>query len=281
MAQFRVAFIFEYGKTGWSEIWYRQASDPPSAASFTSAQIAKFMLIRNDQAMLRAVRVNDVAVPRSSFLQIYNATNVNLSNPVEGTGEPSQVAILAYVTTVTGGKRPLLLRGLGDLEIERDTAGNPIWNAAVLANLASYNNAAKLMGLQVQTLSPASNLNPDRPISQFAPVTGDTNSTLVTFSGLAMPDNGRVIFHKVSRNDLPGMQGVLPYVVMAPTQIKVPIIWRNAAPLLPGGASTLRLVQYTYSTVDQILPEDVRSKKTGRPSLLARGRRTGMRYRAR
>ena len=279
----RLSFIFQYWTGGWSEQWYCQGTDTTAAATqFNNTFYGKFMGLRADGVLLRAIRANNVDNPRESFLNIVNIDNQVLGVTAGNTGEPGQVALLGYVTAEANRRRPLLLRGLGDQYVARDGDGKPIFSGLFLQGFAKYIQSLKSFGAQVKVLKAAdANANPDRPIVSFAPSAAGAQNTLIAYNGLELSKDFPVIVHKVSRQSFPGFTGPLPLVSTAQTAVVVPVMWARPEILVPGGAARIRNAIFDYANVLDATPEDVRSKKIGRPSLSPRGRRTATRYRSR
>lgn len=282
MAKFRVSFIWQLGANGWSEQWYRDRDDPDAAAALTDAQWGNFSNIRATGAILRAIRVQSVDLPRVSLLEVLNReVGGNAGRGAEDTGEPPGVALLGYIRTQDFRHRSLMLKGLRDFQIQRDGNGFPVWNASLTGSLGRFKNFLTGWRAQVRTLNAADVGNPDRVITQFAPANNNTATALQFQPGLGIPTGSLVVFHGLSRITMPGFGGVVPVIDSGNNQITVPVAWRSAAQLIQGNGAKVRLAQFSYKDVIDVVQEDVRVHKVGRPSLVSRGRRAGVRYRSR
>lgn len=281
MAMHRLSFIFEYGKAGWSEQWYREAESALAATVFTPAQARNFMKIRSNGVVCRAIRANDVAQPRVSYLNTVNWTGEALGRNDVLLGDPAQVALLGYVVGASQSRRPLLLRGMIDSNTERDITGRPVWNANFLTCIDAYVRFLTDTGMRIRVLDGPNVGNPDRPVTAFSPGTNNFNVTVAQYTGLGIPQGSRVIFHGIDRNLFPGLTGPVPTLPAGADAIAIPVMWRSPAPSVPGVNARVRAVSFAYQLVQTVIPQDVRSKKVGRPSLLSRGRRQAMRFRSR
>jgi len=285
MPNYRLSFIFEAGQAGWSEQWYLSASGDPSSIPervLTPQFLGGFLGPRAAGVYFMAMRVNDADVPRRSFLAIKNINCKNYSLSVDPLGEEPPVAALGYVLTAGSRKRSVMVRGLVDASIARDVSDMLAPTGEIVKQLAAYAQAIIGAQLCVRVLSPPAGNNPDRSVVSFAPKQGDPGSTTVTYNDFnPINPTQPVIFHGISQTTLPGYSGPLPAFNVTPTSFDVPIAWRSPAVVLPMRNTTVRNAQYTLDPVAGIWWEDMRTKKVGRPILLSRGRRSGVRYRSR
>lgn len=283
MPQYRVSFLLEYGKQGFSEVWYRQADDPVSATVFTTTQLRDFFNLRPKGTLIQAVRSNDVAVPRLGFLNVLDRELTALNPAGLSDGDIPQAAILMSLRTRTGQRRAYMMRCVDDDWITFDDNGAAQFGAALNKALLVWFNALIDMGLQFRILLVADPVNnPDRPVATFAPFGTDFTQTVATYTGTALPAAPvRVIFHKVRRSQFPGLIGSVPTIPGVGQQIVMPVSWMQPAASVNGGPATVRQALYGYATINQFQTVDFRSKKVGAPNIRARGRRAAVHYRSR
>jgi hypothetical protein len=282
---YRLSFIFRAGNSGWSEQWYLVASWAPAAVPgfiLTQDFLANFLGLRGDGVILQALRINDADNPRASFLAIVNVKADDFNGPIPLTGEEPAVAALGYCLTATGKHRAVMVRGLIDQYVNRDPADQPVFQGGIRDGLAFYLKAILQKGLCIRYLLPADAVNnPDRWIMSMAPRVGDANATTITHvAGAPLDEDFPVIIHGVPRSILPGYQGPLPIYNGTNTTVDVPVVWRAPSTVMPVQNAYIRNALYAYDPVIDISWEDFRTKRVGRPTILTRGRRSGIKYRA-
>jgi len=282
---YRCSFIFSAGNSGWSEQWYYAGSGSPAdipGRIITPAFLKGFLSLRASGVYLDALRVNDVDVPRNSFLQTLEIDSGDYSGGVTSTGEEPAVCALGYVLTNARRRRPVMVRGLVDAGVSRDADDNVVWTGAMQTVLKSYSQAIIAAALCVRTLDPPDATNTDRLLKSMAPAAQDSGATTFTYTnGVELIEGADVIIHGLSRKYYPGYQGPLPGYNVTPTTVDVPVAWKSASLQIPIRNGHIRNAQYSLDPVYSISWETMRVKKVGRPSLLPRGRRSGIAYRAR
>jgi hypothetical protein len=283
MPNFKLTFIFSAFNQGWSEVWYRNASSAIAAANYNNADLQNYLAYKGAGCVVQGLRVAEVNNPRSSRLSVIEQDVTALqTNPLSNM-DSAGACILGYVNGNSGSRRPLMQRGVADILIQRDASARPILTGQIKARTLMFNAALVALGLQIRTLDdPISPGNPDIQISSLAPLTGDPSQTVITVIGLAPTGPGRVVFHGLNRNVFSGFGGSVPFINVFGTtnQIVVPVRWQQPATTVNGGRATLRFARYSYYGGLSAVVEDFRTRKVGRPSLAARGRRTPIKYRA-
>lgn len=280
MAKFKVSFIFQYGSSGWTENWYRDADTPVAACAVTDENWQQYLYPRADGLILRAIRSSLVSNPRVGFLRIMNRA-VTVAEDEDGLGgEPPAVALMAQCQCADFHTRTAMFRGMNDADIERDELGNPIINARLLADLIALSSALRGIGAQMQALSLDPVTNPPRLIGQLAQGAGGPSTTALTYTGDAIPVTSKVLIHGLSRQLFPGLQGPLPIISATGDTLTFAVNWRQPQANLPGNGATVRIVNYIYPAVQALVFRDIRTRRTGRPLLGSRGRRSPLRYRS-
>lgn len=279
--KFRVSFIFSYGQAGWSEQWYRDADTPQIAANIQDIHWQAYCYPRSDGTILRAIRANRVDQPRVTFLRVMNrVVGTPLHNAALG-GEPPAVALHCYAACADFRHRTAMFRGMNDLDVERNIAGEPVWNGGIISDVNALKLALLGFGAQIQALRLATIGNPDRVVTQLAGGGANAEVTAVQYAGDPIPVGSRVIFHGLNRGQFPGFGSAVPVIGATNTTITVPVMWRQNAATAPVQGVKVRVAEYDYPAVQDLMPRDVRTRKVGRPSLGYRGRRTATRYRQR
>lgn len=280
MAAFRLSFFFEYGKAGWTEQWYRSEDTLPQAAAIQAPTLNNYMQLRADGVTLRAIRVNSVLTPRLSQLRIINLQKNTAAPGDWGQGEPAQVAMLGYVLGANFSRRPLLLKGLDDDLVGMNSNGTPSFTGAFRTKLQAFISALNGMGAQIKTLKGVEGTNTDRFITELTPGNASTTTTSFTFTGNPVNVGDRLVFHKLPRQQYPGFGGTVPVIAVGAGAATVPVAWSGPTAARSGNGATFRVSDWAYNNVTDVIAEDFRSRKVGRPSLLSRGRRQGIRYRS-
>jgi hypothetical protein len=283
MANKRLSFIFKAGSVGWSEQWYTvSSSGPVELTQFyrNPAWLSVFLGFRAMGVVYVGLRVNDVDVPRSGYLDLLNINCKDYSGPA-GPGEEPAVCALGYCVTTNGNHRPVQMRGLPDGYVNRDPSDNAIMSGPLIDALNTFSDKAGVFGLGVKVQQLPHGNNQDRQLDAMAPAANDPNSTTFTYTDPIPLTKGQpVILHGISRKKWPGYQGVLPTQNVTPTTFDVPVIWRAPATQVALRQATVRNYEYAIEPVSFITWEDFRTKRLGRPILSPRGRRSGVMYRA-
>ena len=284
MPNYRLSFIFEAGTVGWSEQWYLTSSMPATGVPdqvLTNEFLAGFLKPRASGVFLQALRVNDIDVPRLSFLKVLGLSSRGFSGSQDPNGEQPSVCALGYCVTGGGKHRSVQVRGLIDSQVNRDFDDMVIWTAEIMSALKQYTNAVIAAGFAVKTLRSADGANPDRQLTTLAPSQKDSGATTLTYIGPQLLGGKMLIMHGISRVQFPGYSGPLPFYNSTLTTADVAVAWRSPALVQPVRNGTVRNAIYDLDPVASIAFDDMRTKKTGRPFLSQRGRRSGVKYRSR
>ncbi len=285
MSNYRVSYYFNAGRQGWSEQWYNTSSDTPqNVANLLSnpAFLKGFLAMRSAGCFLTGVRVNDAVNVRHSFFLPLNIDSGQYAALPASAGEAPNVAVLGYALTTTGARRSVMVRGLIDVEINRDA--NDAWlpSGALMSALGLYVGVLVSYGMQIRVLRAPDNFNPDRQVTKLSPNVNDAGMTTITYaSTVPLTPFVPVIMHKIPRNQLPGYTGPIPSLNVTNVSVDVPVAWRQPGVLVPIRNGVIRNALFDYIGLATIVWEDIRTKRTGRPSLTSRGRRPGVKYRSR
>lgn len=194
-------------------------------------------------------------------------------------------AMLADVTYGTGQSRGILWRGMADTDVERDVdSGAPIFDPALitLTNALSAQLSADNWGFCVNdptnAIFPVINFAPDLTLPGRWRVSTNALSTLPT---VGQP----VVFRGVPRAQVPWLTGkfLVRDNMSGPPQSFAIDLPAGVQPAYSGAVDVSRLTYQQFapavSKVTTLFPADWRTRKTGRPITLTRGRARGLRYR--
>jgi hypothetical protein len=277
----KVSFIFEAGAGGWSEQWYSDEADATSAFNRlnTNAFMTGFFAPRGAGVSLIAMRISDVAVPRSAQVFSIEVSRAILGMSVGVSDDAPQEALMISCTLAPTGQRTILLRGLKDYNYKRDNSGAFVPSTLQIADVNAFINSVNVLGaLKTRHLIPPATINPDRLINQLS--VGDANgqSTLVSYTGTAPIVGQRVIFHKLPFNEFPGLKGVHPVTTLQTNAFTVPVRFTSPLTPFPIAGGLWRFADYDYRRILSFFLKDIREKKIGRPFDSPRGRSRGVRY---
>jgi hypothetical protein len=281
MPTFRVNFFFSEFKQGWVETWYiDQAS--LAAATVKGNLLAPILTgprtIHTNCDAMRIIQVNP-PVPRRGALVAINQTGsrpdgVPLFSEAE---DVVQTCAFMQAQFLDGSKRTAMLRGLADTDVVRDpgtgrslptVALNGLLNV-LQAQLSADNwelrrYASAIVGTVVNKI------DADPVNSQFTRLTGPGSPAYnvgdpIHFTGVPLPQ-------------VPWLKGQWQVKATTLTSVSIAYVYPLGAPVLP-----LRMFQwpsqYTYVPFNGWTFRDFRTRKTGRPTGLTRGRSSGVSFR--
>lgn len=119
MPQYKVSFIFNQNRFGWSETWYLNVSNIPAAKTAGQKLAMARAKILGRQSILEAFRVTDVEQPRICGLVVLDA----LGTAEYDTDTPWN-GVLVSVCAQDLYHRSFILRGLPDVFIHWDNIEN-------------------------------------------------------------------------------------------------------------------------------------------------------------
>lgn len=264
---FRVTMFMSSGRYGWSETHFTNASSIQNAKAQLNALMAKRTLILANQANMDYGRVSDELVFRDSEVIV-----VNLGNQPGNSGDEDLPATSLDVRLEgsSRNRRTLSLRGIPDVVVVEGGQFRPIFLPQWFGRLSDY------MLLLTNPLSPFG----IRAVDKTAP-----SGSIAAAAGL----NQNYI--EVTTTAAHGQTGTWPVVIRG-RGIPVALQGRHAAYTTAPDKfqiiSPYKLTTYTgFGTWQKLVYEfkaytdfailRVLKRNTGRPSVLPRGRRRGVR----
>lgn len=278
MAFYKGTFFFREFAQGWTETYFKQGSSIDGVLAAFNDLVNGLIAIRADQVNLDSVRISQDQpfAPRVARL-----VRINLSGarPVSMGAEAEDVAQtceMLNVTAADGVIRAHMLRGLFDPDVQRDPIRGSAQPSAALVFANTY-----LRGKLLTNQICVRHYDPTSPkIFVFAvgsaTVPGFTSITLPAGHGFSLGD--RVRFLGVPLPKVPWLKGIWSVVGVGATFINIAYNYPLPAPLIPTSMFAVPVV-FTYPTITDLSFIDFRSRKTGRPTSLTRGRSRGIPFR--
>lgn len=283
MPDYRVSFMFNSGKSGFSEQWFISATNADNAIAQLQGDAfwRNFMAPRAVGAVMTAIRVNNVLQPRDSRLIVQRWQRVQVGTSTDKFGEEPGVCALGYGRTNANHHRAVMVRGLMDLQIERDAADNVKWTAELLDALDLYRKSIINARLCSRVLLDATIPNPDQKLSSMKPSPNGEGMTQFTYEGTyELTDFQPVVIHGLPRSRFPGYQGLLPIRNVTTNTFDVPVPYRFQGVAQGLSQATVRNAFFQLEPIVSIEWVDMRTRKLGRPFFSPRGRRSGVKYRS-
>ncbi len=290
MPDFRANYFFTQFSRGWTETWYFTSTDLPSATSSATTVAAPLAACRSEDTVLTGLRVVQVnpSLPRVTLTRALNFPG--LSPHVTATGVPSEFADVVTSAAMMsckfqdGTKKTIMLRGLEDTDLARDFIGNPkpsprLFGALQTLGLVLFNSGAEIRHyLRPGTSYAIASVSPNVTVTSRT----DLNSSVVV---PAIPDGTAIRVTGVPLKDLPWLKGIWVPIKFAANGFTL------AYPV-PSGTLVLTpnmkvwILEYAYSPLasgatpgGSFELSDFRTRKTGRPTSVPRGRARGIRFR--
>lgn len=274
MASFRVNFFFRQFKQGWTETWYWTGTDLASAGAAAQAAVIHIMAPRSTDTVLDAFKVVQVDPP---------IPRVSLRIPSGQTGSRAfggeDVVTSSALMTANfndNTQKPYLVRGLADGDVLRDPvtgAPTPTPNLIVtLADMATGLRAGGFTGRRQSAAFPLQIVVQLGPNANF----GFTDINVIGLVGISLFDI--VHFRGVPLVQVPWLRGNWTVWGLTATTISIQYPWKLATVIHPS-SMLVQKVGYTYPGFLGWAFQDFRSRKTGRPTSLTRGRSRGITFR--
>lgn len=211
------------GGGGWSEVWYRTASDMQAALTLPPTLVAARLGNLDDQNAWRKVRVSEVGASRVTGLVTINQ-NGTAGKTVPAGPTPVGAAAVVGMAGVNGGSRKWWLRGISfNFYATSEVTGIDKPSAAALAalNTTILELAKAQFGiLQLQRVGQGG--------VSFRKITGADGSaangtTVLTIEAGAVYSVGsRVIVSGCNQKDLPSLKGSFTVLAATGTTVTIP-----------------------------------------------------------
>ena len=248
----KVVLTYVEYQSSWEEVFYASnASIQATQAAINNSFINAALAFRQKSTYIAAVRVSDMAQPRSVLLRKVTPPAAPASPDA-----PDVVGVCANVRlrdAAFQGSRLLQLRGLPDSSIAFvPSTGAPQPSPALTNGIASYLQAINGAGLQIHSLLPITGANPYAWYDVIA-------ITLPSFGGIQLTTaigsvplgpSGRVILSQFDRKMWPGLNGHYNTLKVAGGQFNVRYHSDLSAGTYPINKGRYRVEEYRYLLVD-------------------------------
>lgn len=276
----KMTLFFNQYNAGFSETYYHSQDDPGLLAADTPNSLYQAATnFRHTSVLMKAVRFSRVGGARGSYLiRPSPKAQGQQTTPIDTGPDVVSTTAVYLLSTSSGIRRRVWVRGLADLDVKRDAFGNDLQSASLQNATQAYFGQLKSLGFQVRSVN--------RP-----PTAGLTWRNVVSVQHILTTDPNRATFFlqveapalnvgdQVSFN---GISSSLPHFPRSTTilakQVVDGITNYTIAYQLPGGVSVspkaLKLTSLTYSqaTLYTAAFERFGEHKTGRPFGSLRGR---------
>jgi hypothetical protein len=285
MANFKVVFVYSQPTNkGFSEVFYRTASDIAGASNLPIRLLAALTSTKAVPTILRKCRVSDTLNSRSTALISLNLSGT--AYPVSALESPEPTGVAAVVnlnSLTTGATRRLWLRGLADVDVGRNVvSGADQPSANLITNINNLISQLNINGFTVRSLVPlGAPPQVNQPITVVGGVIGSGMAT-ITFAGVnPVTPNQRLLITRMSPKLFPGLNGYWNAVTGGANQFTIRYNLDQAPPaVVPTGQ--WRPVSYNYGLINPATSafDHFGTRTTGAGFTPGRGRKRGIHLRS-
>lgn len=289
MPLFRTALLYRFQNHGWQENWWTEDVDASAATAFTDTEVGYLLEGRAFGTRLQAIKAYLHKDPRNGHTRIINNGVVpgnSTSNP------PDTVSAAAFCNVGTMGPRSrrALIRCWQDEYIKHDLDGTPIKTSAANLALQNYSKAirhayaASKPSWGVAFMKPvnapnqvakrfpileASFVSPN--LTRMALTPADWTTLTTAADGGYATGTADVVFTGMHPKHWPGLSGRFRVVKHESPNIFIHYIpcFLSVDQTNPGYIRNAIMEFFPCRTIDFI---DWRFRRTGRPTILPRGR---------
>jgi hypothetical protein len=294
MPVYKISVYFEYQTAGWSEVYFCTADTPTAACAITNGNRDKILAPRMAGCLLKAIRAVENYNPRVGKLNpigFFRPPLVSGDIGFPGDKGPDVTSTAAYcrLAGVTGPSRPIFFRGLRDALIVRNTDGTPFFGSwtSFADNLLAWMKSGS--PYQIRATAPASQANCRKfkvlGVTQISPGRcalrlsaadyGEMEGTKNQAWNGALDSKILVAGGSTDMHNFPGLKGEF-LVLLWDTAGKTIHVSYDLPFAIAGEQEpmklTVRNLRYTFANIDALTSVDFRSRDTGRPTNLRRGR---------
>jgi len=281
MPNYKCVFQYTQPDKGFSEVYYRTASDLTEAARFDLESKRRAVRFRHALTVLRAIRVSDVLNNRNSVV-----VRIGMSSDYTGIYEPdicSTAGVWTLNAPTTGARRQVWLRGLRDGDVLRsNTTGADLPSAVLVSQVDQWLQTLSRSGFTVRALTKIDGVTVRYTNISLIQV-GAGGLIQMTFpTGFTLTASQRVILSQLDPKLWPGLNGAWKLTLVTGTTYT--LNYRSHLPQqtyeIVKGRS--RPEEYTYGAISYQLSDfnKFSSRDTGRNPLGGRGRRAAKILRA-
>lgn len=283
MAIFKTNFFFRQNARGWTESVILEGSSIATILPRVGDLAAALAAPRDLSTTLTDARITQVdsPPPRPSQLKNFNLAGSQGTTATTAVEHADNVtnALFLRLTYSDGSSNPYMLRGMYDADLKRDLEGNALLTASLQGKLATLatvflNAGANAIGrLRYHD-------NPHNPITGLARAVGQ-KGVKVTFAAAPGFSTGDLIRFKglLPRKDFPWGKGLFRVIATAvATEYMIGVALDSDPPVPPALAVGIK-VTYDVPTFVAFDIVDIRTRDTGRPTGVSRGRSSGIHWR--
>jgi hypothetical protein len=292
MPIWKVSHFFEFGTAGWSEIYHSTAATAEQAADLSPASVLTFLDRRAPGVLFKAIRVVDVHNPRVGTLRPINVYRDEL-DIAPGADDPyvkpdvAGTSFYCRLSAAAGPSRPLFLRGLQDGIVLRKRDGTPrlTWAAVWLREMETIMKNApayEILSIRPSSFPQARNY---KVLAVEKVQAGVCKLTLSNADGGQLVTDQNKVFNgnqdwkvivsggSADAHDFPGLRGVFTVLGVDGPSIKISydLPFQLAGPQAPKKLK-VRNLYYVSNPITKATGIDFRTRDTGRPTNLRRGR---------
>jgi hypothetical protein len=279
MPFFRLVFNYSTRDNGWSEVYYREATNIEQASTFTTNLQEALMDPRAKSVSLKTCRVSETTNNRNTLIKTFTRKG-GLDYTVD---IASTAAILVLNAPTTGSRRHVWLRGLPDELVYTDeNSGEQILDPILSQEITRYIRLISSNGFLIRSLAKLSTPPNSYYTVRTLSATANAGFIILEFAQpFFLPADGLIIVSQFNIKDWPGLKGQFRATYVDPTHVSIPYNWHTTG-LFPVRTGRIRAANYLYGAISFASSGFLRfgSRDTGRGPIVGRGRRPGTRIRS-
>ncbi len=276
MAAWKLTVYYEFGKTGWSEVYYKDfAGDPPVNIPSTTF-LYNLSQPRGLGVQLAGTRWTKEGGTRQSTLKRRFLVSDVFSGVLDVGDVPSTSAVL-NISGAGGSSRHLWMRGLADIAVRmrQDGTSNP---SANLRNMIVGIKNVLVAGTYQIKRKTSITLNPWTKVLQLAQGGFNNQFTLINYAGIppiGLIAGDRVYFRFLDKCKFPRLTGSHIVEIPGLNQIVINENWDYDTQTFAPERMQVRKEVFEYQDINDATFAFFRSRESGRPFDLSRGRSSG------
>jgi hypothetical protein len=285
MPYFKGTYFYNMYQQGWSETWFLQSTDLSSAYNvFIDTELVTALAnIRSQHTVLLGVRVVQVdgpPVPRVSRRGVFQrkGSRGKPGNPAfPPNADLAATAVMMNASYSDGHTIPLFLRGLADEDTIREEATGV---EAISDELRALINS---LGRSIAANPPFAGRKQDPdagsgPVAGFSENPDISGNTTVATTVVPLAAVKNVFFTGYPHATMPWLKGDWRVSKLTALSFDINYPWNLKDTVAPLNCAWHER-KYSYPTFTKWTVNDLRTRQTGRPTNLTRGRASGIHFR--
>jgi hypothetical protein len=277
MPNFKIVYQYTQPNKGWTETFYRTATDLPTAATQLPQVYLRALFMRDTLTVLNKIRISDVLNNRSSLVVPVNVSGPPGSAGPEGAGV---AALVNLVSTTPPSSRKLWVRGIQDLMFNRIAASgvdNP--SAGLINAINDWITYLAQYGYTIRSLAkvgaPPNNYITINSVGVVSPGSVNLNVT----AGAVLATGQQIVVNQVNQKLFPGLKGIFSVGICTATVVPIPYNSTMPIAIYPLTKGRFRQVNYNYGAISVTGSgfSNFSTRSTGKNPLGGRGARRGQR----